>query len=421
MTDSSTGKANTDHVDARAFNKRVHRHVAGRIREYYAVTAPGVEEICRQELIGLGLDPGGMSVDTGGVAFAGRLVDCQRANLCLRTATRILMRIDAFSATNLRRLEKKAGDIAWELFLPPGLLPAVKVNSRRSRLYHTAAIARSIGDSITHRLDGAGGPPSPGFPQTLFVRAVEDRFTLSLDSSGEPLYKRGLKAGPARAPIRETQAAAVLMAAGYDPRRPLVDPLCGSGTFSLEAAMMAKQMAPGLKRQFAFMGWPAFPEDQWGFIKREAEAKVQEVMQPLIFASDVDAGACERLAGMIAGNGLSDAVSVVNKDFFQCGADQYGRAPGLVAINPPYGIRIGSAKTADELFRDSGRHLARRFKGWTVALIAPRPELARSLPFPTRRMPLYHGGLKLTLALGTIKQNREIHLLSTTMMQCRLN
>ncbi|MBR9986306.1 MAG: hypothetical protein KFF68_10375 [Desulfosarcina sp.] len=402
MTDSSTVSAKPNLVDNRAFNKRIRRHVAGRIREYYAVTAPGVEDFCRQEMIGLGLDGSGLSVDAGGVAFAGRLVDCQRANLHLRTATRVLMRIAVFSATNLRRLEKKAGDIAWELFLPAGYLPDVKVSSHRSRLYHTAAIARSIRDGMTRRLDEAGGPPPPVFPQTLYVRVVEDRFTLSLDSTGAPLYKRGLKAGLARAPIRETLAAAMLMAAAYDPRQPLVDPLCGSGTFSLEAAMMAKRIAPGLKRPFAFMGWPAFPDSQWGFIKQEAASEVQDLMHPLIFASDIDAGACERLAGMITGNGLSDAVSVARKDFFQCGADQYGGGTGLVAINPPYGIRIGSARRADALFMAIGRHLAQRFKGWTVALIAPRPELARGLPFPARRMPLLHGGVKLTLVLGDV-------------------
>jgi putative N6-adenine-specific DNA methylase len=402
MTDSSALTAKTDHVDDHAFNKRLRRHVAGRIREYYAITAPGIEDLCRQELIGLDLDSSGLPVDAGGVTFSGRLVDCQRANLHLRTATRLLMRIEVFNATNLRRLEKKAGAIAWELFLPAGHLPDVKVSSHRSRLYHTEAIARSVRESMTRRLGGAAGPPPPDFPQTLYVRALEDRFTLSLDSSGEPLYKRGLKAGPAVAPIRETLAAAMLLAAGYDPRRPLVDPLCGSGTFSLEAAMMAKQMAPGLKREFAFMGWPAFPGGQWGFIKQEAESNVQELMQPMIFASDVDSGTCDRLAGIIAGNGVSDAVSVTQRDFFQCGADQYGGGPGLVAINPPYGIRIGSAKKADALFRNIGRHLAQRFRGWTVVLIAPRPELARRLSFPARRMPLLHGGLKLTLVLGNI-------------------
>jgi putative N6-adenine-specific DNA methylase len=167
--------------------------------------------------------------------------------------------------------------------------------------------------------------------------------------------------------------------------------------------MMAKQMAPGVKRTFAFMGWPAFRESQWGFIKREAESEMQDLEQPLIFASDLDAGACERLTVMIAGNGLSDAVQVGQKDFFQCGAAQYGGGPGLVAINPPYGIRIGSAKQADALFMDICRHLKKRFKGWKVALIAPRPDLAHGLPFPAMRVALLHGGLKLTLIVGTIK------------------
>ena len=344
-----------------------------------------------------------MSMNAGGVTFTGRLVDCQRANLYLRTATRILMRIDTFAATNVRQLEKKSSEIPWELFLPSGRMPAIRVSSRRSRLYHTEAITEGLQSGIASRLNGSSDSASSSIPQTLFVRVVEDRLTLSLDSSGDPLYKRGLKAGPARAPIRETLAAAMLMTVGYDTRRPLVDPLCGSGTFSLEAAMMAKQMAPGVKRAFAFMGWPAFREGQWAFLKREAESEVQELEQPLIFASDVDAGACERLDAMIVGNGLLDAVQVGQKDFFQCEAAQYGGGPGLVAINPPYGVRIGSAKQADELFKDICQHLAQRFKGWTVALIAPRPELAQRLPFPARRMPLFHGGLKLTLIVGTIK------------------
>lgn len=398
--------AKKDRVDDNAFNKRVRRHVAGRVREYYAITVPGFEDYCRQELISLGIDSRGLTVDPGGVTFAGRFVDCQRANLHLRTATRILMRIDAFSATNLRRLEKKAGGIAWELFLPSGHIPDVKVSSHRSRLYHTAAIARSIRNSMTHRLNGACGSPPSVFPQTVFVRVVDDRFTISLDSSGSPLYKRGLKAGPARAPLRETLAAAILMAAGYDPKQPLVDPLCGSGTFSLEAAMMAKQMAPGVKRAFAFMGWPAFREGQWAFLKGEARSQIRGLDQTLIFASDIDTCACERLAGMIAGNDLSDAVSVAQKDVFNCEADQYGGGPGLLTVNPPYGIRIGSAKQADDLFNGICRHIAHRFNGWKVALIAPKLALARQLPFPARRLPLFHGGLRLTLIVGTIGRRK---------------
>jgi putative N6-adenine-specific DNA methylase len=403
MTDSTAAIPDQGPGQNTAIDKRVRRHVTGRFREYFAITIPGLEAYCRQELFGLGVDPGSMSVGPGGVTFGGRFVDCQRANLHLRTATRILMRIDTFRATNVRRLEKKSGEVPWELFLPAGILPEIKVRSRRSRLYHTDVIIQALQQGIARRLGGLPGSTCPGNPQTLFVRVVDDRYTLSLDSSGEPLYKRGLKQGPARAPLRETQAAAILMAAGYDPGRPLVDPLCGSGTFSLEAAMMAKRMAPGVKRAFAFMDWPAFREGQWAFLKRDAESLVQALDRPRIFASDVDADACEWLSATIAGSGLSDAVTVERKNVFQCEAGRYGGSPGLVAINPPYGVRIGSARQADDLFRDICRHLAHQFKGWNVALIAPRQELADPLPFPGRRLPLFHGGLRLTLILGTIK------------------
>ncbi|BBO90032.1 RNA methyltransferase [Desulfosarcina ovata subsp. ovata] len=390
-------------IRSRALEKRIRRHVAGRTREYFAAVPPGFEAGCRQELIDLGLDPAGVTVEAGGIGFTGRLMDCLRANLYLRTATRVLMRIGDFRATNRRRLEKKSAEIAWELFLEPGPLPAIKVSSHRSRLYHTAAIAQTIRSGIARRLNAAPpSSPGTGIPQTLFARLVEDRLTLSLDSSGEPLYKRGFKMGAARAPLRETLAAAILMAAGYDPSNPLVDPMCGSGSFSLEAAMQAKHMAPGVNRPFAFQGWPAYSENQWAFLKREAEEQVVHLDRPRIFASDIDAGACARLSKTIAGNAMDDAVRVTPKNIFDCRGDQYGEGPGLVTINPPYGIRIGSATQAGELFMAIGRHLGRHFKGWQVALIAPERKLAHQLPFAAKRLPLLHGGLKLTLVVGTI-------------------
>jgi putative N6-adenine-specific DNA methylase len=167
--------------------------------------------------------------------------------------------------------------------------------------------------------------------------------------------------------------------------------------------MMVKQMAPGTNRAFAFMGWPAFREGRWAFLKHDAQKQAVDLDQPLIFASDIQADSCERLAGNIAASGLSDAVRVAQKDVFQCEANQYKGGPGLVAINPPYGIRIGSTRQADDLFKDICRHLAYRFKDWKIALIAPRRELAAQLPFAARRLSLLHGGLKLTLVMGTIK------------------
>jgi putative N6-adenine-specific DNA methylase len=193
------------------------------------------------------------------------------------------------------------------------------------------------------------------------------------------------------------------MKAGYDGGRPLADPMCGSGSFALEAAMLAKQMAPGSRRGFAFTDWPAFSERQWTFLKRQAIASEQVLKRPRIFSSDIDGAACRQLSATISENGLSDAVGVVTRDFFDCKGDQYDVRPGLVAINPPYGIRIGSKNRAAELFAHIGSHLKAAFHGWDVALIAPHRDLVETLPFAVRQMPLLHGGLRLTLLVGTIK------------------
>ena len=402
MIDFSPGTNQKTAIGDGAFDKRLRRHVTGRNRDYYVVTAPGFEALCRRELIDLGLDGSAMTVAPGGVTFRGRLVDCQQANLKLRTATRILMRVASFMATNRRRLEKNTDRIAWELFFSAGGLPGMKVSSHRSRLYHTEAITQTITGCIARRLMQEGRVLPVTGPQTLFVRVVEDRFTLSLDSSGDPLYKRGFKPGTARAPIRETLATAILMSAGYDGAKPLVDPMSGSGTFSLEAAMLAKQIPPGINREFAFMGWPAYNNNQWAFLKREAESKVQQLDRPRIFASDMDPVACEHLTQTIVRNGLSDAIAVEQKDFFDCRADHYGNHPGLVVINPPYGIRLGSYRQADDLFTAVCRHLKAHFYGWTVALITPNHELARQVPFASRHLPMIHGGLKLSLVIGAI-------------------
>ena len=387
----------------RAFDKRLRRHVIGRIRDYYVVTVPGFEALCRRELVDLGLSEADMRLERGGVGFRARFVDCQRANLNLRTATRVLMRVETFPATNLRRLAKNADRIAWELFFSTAKGLSVKVKSHRSRLYHTGAIAQTLESSIARRLTQAGRAEQPvTVPQTLYVRVVDDQVALSVDSSGESLYKRGFKSGPAHAPIRETLAAVILLSAGYDGLMPLVDPMCGSGTFSLEAAMLAKQMAPGIGRAFAFMGWPAYTKKKWAFLKREAQSRIDVLDRPRIFASDVDPATCARLSATIGQHGVTDAVMVEQKDFFHSRGDHYGRTPGLVTINPPYGIRLGSQRQADDLFRAICRHLKAYYRGWRIALVTPNRELARRVPFPARQMPLFHGGLTLSLVTGTI-------------------
>jgi putative N6-adenine-specific DNA methylase len=235
----------------------------------------------------------------------------------------------------------------------------------------------------------------------LFVRLQDNRLTLSIDSSGEHLHKRAIKTHHATAPLRETLAAAVLKLADFDPAEPLIDPLCGAGTFSLEAAMRAKNVAAGYFRKFAFMGWPAFQPARWAHLKKQAGADIKILQEPLIFASDRSPNACQALTACLARNALSDAVRVEQKDVFDLLPHQLTDRKGLMVINPPYGIRLGTEKQSQDLIRGLLKKLRADFQGWRLALIAPPWADLSALP-ALRFYRLLHGGLRLVLGVAKI-------------------
>lgn len=380
-----------------ALEKRIKRHVIGREHRFFAVTAPGVEMLCAAELAGLGL-PG--EPTDGGVKFSGRLEDLYRANLMLRTPNRILMRLFSFRAGSFAAMENAAQAFAWELFIAPGTLLEWRVTARHCRLHHTGAIAERLGGAAGQRLQGLSTAP----PQLVFVRGVDDRFTVSLDSSGESLYRRGIKTHGGAAPLRETLAAAALMRAGYIGGELLLDPMCGAGTFALEAALMAKRRPPGAARGFAFMNWPAFRPRRWEFLKQCAGSNTRALAAPCIFASDRDPHACERLENCIRTHALADAVSVSCRDFFEIDPQAEGLTPGLVALNPPYGRRLDTGGRSRSLRGELLAHLAARYRGWRVLLLAPRPARMHGLPFRAEEHRLVHGGLEIDLLFGRIPE-----------------
>ncbi len=385
--------------------KRIKRHVIGRVRTYFAVTAPGFEELCLKEIKALGLPLENIAAVPGGVEFQGRLVVCYQANLCLRTAGRILMRIDQFKATNLRQFENKAARIPWELYLPVDSLPRIKVNvsTRHCRLYHSDAIGEHILNGIsksrpqvTPATNSAGAAS-----QTLYIRGLADHFTVSIDSSGTHLHKRGIKQHPGRAPLRETTAAAGLLLAGYHRQKPLIDPMCGTGTFSLEAAMIAKNLPPGGFRHFAFMEWPSFRRKQWQYLKRQS---IEDVRGPpsRIFASDKDPLACNRLKSCLVRHPALGIISISQRDFFDIEPDKLTDRVGLIAINPPYGRRLDNRQKSETLFMKICSRLKCKYKGWQIILISPTRRLARRVPFKLSSYSISHGGLKPVLMIGTI-------------------
>jgi putative N6-adenine-specific DNA methylase len=387
--------------------KRIKRHVIGRRRDYFAVTAPGFETLCLNELQSLVPDHSAASAHTGGVAFKGRLKDCYLANLNLRTANRILMRIESVDATSFSQLQKKLSDIPWELFLKAGQVLQTHVTTRHCKLYHTGAISERILKSIKARKKNSGlmvpDEKSPSVTQNIHVRGVDDRFTVSIDSSGESLYKRGLKQHTGAAPLRETLAAVSLSLAGYSGKEPLIDPMCGAGTYSLEAALMVKKIPPGWFREFAFMQWPAYRTKRFEYLKRQFEDDFVQPEKPVIFASDKDPQACRQLERCSRQFGLSDTVSINKADFFDLVPSDLTDQPGLITINPPYGRRIGTRQESSEMFHAICETLAHQYKGWKLVLIAPRKQLEKKVSFKLKTYPLLHGGLRLQLMVGKIR------------------
>ena len=388
-------------------SKRIKRHVIGRRRSYFAAASPGFEALCHRELSDLGLSMENVSVVEGGVEFKGQLQDCYQANLHLRTASRILLRIDSFRASDFRQLEKKVAGIPWELYLPPKGLPQIHVTTKHCRLYHTDAVGQRFLDGIAkHGSNGEYSREEIDLPlsnPTVFVRGLDDRFSISIDSSGDHLHKRGLKRHHGKAPLRETIAAAALLLAGYDGAAPLIDPMCGTGTFSLEAALIAKKIPPGWFREFAFQHWPSFSQKRWDYLKRQCETRIRTPRRPMIFASDQDSAACGRLETCIQQSLLSDIITVAQKNFFDFVPGELTDQTGLVVINPPYGVRLGSLEKSEMLFVAIGDKLRRAYKGWKVVLVAPDKKLIKKMPFKLDALPFFHGGLQPALMFGRIK------------------
>ena len=342
------------------------------------------------------------------------------ANLHLRTANRILMRIGTFKATRFQELEKKLSEWPWELFLQPQQAIDFHVSAKKSKLYHTDAIADRFRSSIAGRISipqqEGSSRNQRGDSQHIFVRVINDRFTVSLDSSGENLHKRGIKTFGAKAPLRETTAAAILMLAGYSPPEPLLDPMCGSGTFSVEAALMAGNIPAGWYRTFAFTGWPAFRQakKRWEHLKKEAMKNISIAKQPLVLASDIDPQACLVLEKIIRRHRFGTVIDISPVDFFDLRPPDFFPGCGLVVINPPYGRRLDTPEGSHSLLLRIGRKLIDDFQGWKYALIVPAKSMLQQFPLPARVIPIFHGGLQVSAAIGTIPVTAHNHSSQTT-------
>ncbi len=327
----------------------------------------------------------------GGVTIRGGWPEVWRANLWLRGAGRVLARIASFRATDLAALEFGARRVPWAKVLRPDVAVDIGVTCSKSRIYHTGAAAERLENAIR---DALGVTVANAAPVTIMARIDNDICTISVDTSGELLHKRGYKESVNAAPMRETLAALFLRQCGYTGREPVLDPMCGAGTFVIEAAEIAAGLNPGRARAFAFEHLATFEPAAWQKMRA-----VSRNLTPAVrfYGSDRDASAIAMSRENAERAGVTALTTFTQRPISDL--QPPAGPPGLVIVNPPYGERMSDKSRLATLYRALGQTMLTRFAGWRVGLVTSDKQLAyaTALPFLPTSAPVAHGGLRVTL------------------------
>ena len=394
------------------------RAVADALR-WFAVAAPGLEPAVEREVQRLeGVSD--VQAEAGGVEWTASCLGGFAANLWLRTATRVLARVGAVEAREFGRLRRRAAGLPWDRFIARGATVTIRASTSRCRLYHTGALAETVALAIADAVPGArlaekttgktaedDDEAQPAEGPTVLVRGLEDRFTFSVDASGERLHRRGARVEIGVAPMRETLAAGLLALAGWEPAQALCDPVCGAGTIPIEAALQAIDRAPGLDREFALEDWPMFAgggtAGAAAALREQARARIRATAPAAIAGSDRDPAIIESAGRNAARAGVAGQITWTCRDLGD--ARPSPGEPGLVIANPPYGRRLGDPRGALRVYRDLGRVLRAHFRGWRAAIVVPGRLAgagdALRLALADRHR-LRNGGLPIELRVGHI-------------------
>jgi putative N6-adenine-specific DNA methylase len=368
--------------------------------EIFASTAPGLESIAAGELKMLGVRA---RQEAGGVAFTGDLRRLYDANLWLRTASRITVRLGRFHASTFFELERRAKKLPWNKFLPDAGRVRLRVTCRKSKLYHSDAVAErvlkaiqasasrsiavadSLSDDETAETETVERDAADS-TQLFVVRLFHDECEISADSSGELLHRRGYRQEVGKAPLRETIAAAMVLASGWKGESPLLDPMCGSGTIPIEAAMIARKIAPGLRRSFRFMNWPDFDMSAWAERLEMARSSVVGFSGEILGADRDEGviGSAQRNAERADLGGdvrfvaetVSGSTSAINQrvDRLAHEARKGKGDEGWILTNPPYGIRVGGSGDLRNLYATLGSAV-RQSPGWRLGVLTSDVDL----------------------------------------------
>lgn len=367
------------------------------LQPFFSPCPRGLEEVLEAEL----LAAGGCSVRAvpGGAHFEGDWATCYRVNLTSRVATRVLWRVAEGRYRGEADIHRLAYHLPWPEWFEPRHTLRVYVTGVQSPLRSLEYITVHIKDAICARFtDLCGTRPSvdrevPDVRVHAFLDA--DTAMLYVDTSGEPLFKRGYRRSATEAPLKENLAAGILRLTGWQPGTPLLDPMCGSGTFLTEAALLAFNIPPGLNRRFGFEKLKVYNGALWRSIQTEARQRQRPVRRLEIYGSDLHNNELAVARRTLQDAGLLEAVRLKQADVLRLSAPAES---GVMITNPPYGVRLGEREQLAEFYPRLGDALKQNFPGWECFILSADPQLPRRIGLrPARRMPIFNGALECRL------------------------
>lgn len=373
------------------------KSASAKLHQFFATCPRGLEALLVQEL----QDVGAQSVQAtdGGVGFSGDMPTCYKANLQSRIATRIMWQVGRGKYANEEDIYQAALQLNWPQWFAVGSDFMVKVTGVKCPLKSLEFVTLRIKDAVCDRFRQAVNirpyidTKEPDVRIHAYLTA--DEYQFYLDTSGNALYQRGLRRASIEAPLRENLAAGILKLSGWQPGTPLLDPMCGSGTFLLEAAMMALDIAPGSGRSFGFEKLKNFEEGAWKSIRQQALEKAKPVTFQKLYGSDIDLRAVRISKQNLTEAGLIDAVQLSKNDINDVVAPN---GEGVLIANPPYGVRIGEDEELAALYPKMGETLKRKFAGWNAYFLTTDMRLPKLMRLaPSKRTPLFNGPLECRL------------------------
>ncbi len=396
----------TFHSEFAALEKRLKRNICGKPHRFRVLSHLGFESVLSAELTRLGITSNHSF--QGGIQFEARWQEAWKVCAFSRTARRIDMEIESFKAENFGKFEKKIASIPWELFFPKGTLPKIHVKCKKSRLYHSDAIeerAQTIIGNALHissnqNFSADSSQVTPVQPQRIIFEFEYDICTVYADLAGHSLYKRGFNRFVEEAPLQETLAASILLAGGLYATPALIDPMCGSGTFSLEAAAALTEKHPCLSRHFALENQPAFSKESWEYLLKHPPIAFKTPSFS-IYTADLSAKAVQTAKHNASVCQVEAFVQPKQADFF---AQIIPHVSGsLLVLNPPYGIRL--ATDTNRLYQEIGKKIRSDYKDCKIALLCPNHHALRAFSSGiVSAVRTNHGGLNIFVVFAEARR-----------------